>query len=254
MDIRFVSGCVCVCPPGRPLSAAAAPESRSLLVKSFLSSVLQQLQPSNFSHPLLLSLSPSCVWERAATFKPPSWSNWTMGQERDSQLRKRRKRDTEDGGRTRELMASLPNTTGRHFRMEWICKRMTEENVQEDGGTSHNFLSRKEERPTWRIVCRPEAVSQPVKKRRRKKFSIVFDKKRKMDGIHRRQRCCCCCCCGCAVSVLCWRLLQPVMFPFFSWLMMMGRASRCSPLITRCYFPSFLYRVPPRADQVYVCF
>lgn len=64
MDIRFVSGCVCVCPPGRPLSAAAAPESRSLLVKSFLSSVLQQLQPSNFSHPLLLSLSPSCVCER----------------------------------------------------------------------------------------------------------------------------------------------------------------------------------------------
>jgi hypothetical protein len=39
---------------------------------------------------------------------------------------------------------------------------------------------------------------------------------------------------------------------FFSWLMMMGRASRCSPLITRCYFPSFLYRVPPRAAQVCV--
>ncbi len=164
---------------------------------------------------------------------------------------KEEKRDTEDGGRTRELMASLPNTTGRHFRMEWICKRMTEENTQEDGGTSHNFLSRKEERPTWRIVCRPEAVSQPVKRRRRKKFSIVFDKKRKMDGIYIDDnvvvvvaadvpsRSCAGGCCSPSCS-------------FFSWLMMMGRASRCSPLITRCYFPSFLFRVPPRAAQVCV--
>jgi hypothetical protein len=95
IDIRFVSGCVRM--SSRPPALGGGSRTGITITfgqefSVFRAAAVAAVQFLTSSPSLSLSLSELCVWERAATFKPPSWSNWTMSQERDSQLRKRRKK------------------------------------------------------------------------------------------------------------------------------------------------------------------